>query len=270
MIKIEFDEKDISKYVEQFKVQKKPFYHPVGNEVQIFENAKKNGQSVMLLGPTGSGKSRFVDFMAYQHGMPCITIPGYESVFIPGPLYIGAKIQAYTHLEEILEMNEDVLPLCHTLADWRRELHVGEIGEVIRPGKDFMFIVSMNPGAAYQKAARRFPKPSLAQRFVGIEFSYVRGEQGVDIIVNESGIDLKLARQLDMLAKTIDELHRSQEYAGSLKESIGYHSLIKAAQQIVSGTPSYEACHACISVVLSHDQTVIEAVDKLIKTNVRG
>ncbi len=282
-IRVMFSPEDAQATITQNTLTREPYYTQQHNEIAVFERAYKNRQAVALLGPTGCGKSRFVEHMAFKLQRPILTIPGYESVdagtvigsvmatggesiFIPGKLYKGAKINAFVHMEEILEMNPDVLPLAHEVSDWRRRLEVDDTGETIQTEEGFMFVVSMNPGAAYQKPQKRFPKPSFIQRFVAIRMGYVRGQTGQNILVKEGKILHDMAVHLDTLARKIDTVHDSREYAGTLHESIGYHALINTALQISAGTPPHDAVHDCISSVLSHDIKVINAIDDLAKT----
>jgi len=285
-IEIALTDEEIRQYAEHHRIIEKPFYQPRGNEITLFENAITEGQAVALLGPTGCGKSRFAEYMAHKHDKPIFTISGFESVdageilgtpmatgtgtkFFPGDLYIGAKTGGYVHAEEILEMNEDVLPLFHGITDWRRRLTVKDTGEVIPLQKESMIIISMNPGTAYQKASKRFPKPSFIQRFVVIPFQYIRGEEGAHILHKETGIEEKIARKLNMLAENIDKSQASGQWA-SVRESAGYHALRNTALQIKAGTPPLEAIDSGISRTLTHDEQIIDAINDLAKGIFKG
>src|SRR3989344_887092 len=197
-LKIKFTKVDEKKAIEQNQPRKDLFYEPQGNEVRDFEASYKRGRSIALIGPTGSGKSRFFEYMAAKHERPYILVAGEEStdagtvigspyiegdstVFIPGPLYVGTKIGAFTALEEVLEMKNDVLPFLHPLTDKRRRLVVNDLNEIIEPPKGFMFAVMFNPGLAYQSASKRWPKPSFIQRYSVIRLEHIRGEKGAEI-----------------------------------------------------------------------------------------
>ena len=282
---IAFTNEDKEKAREQYKLKDVPFYKPQGSEIILFENAIETKQAVALLGPTGCGKSRFLEYMAAKHERPYIIIPGEESVdagtvvgspyvignssvYMPGPLFVGCKIGAIVGLEEVLEMKKDVLPFLHSLTDKRRRLVINDINTVINPDeeeKGFMLAIAFNPGSAYQTALNTFPKPSFIQRFTTIQFKYARGDAGVEIIMKEApGVSEKVARALDRIAIEVDKMLENGD-APNMKESIGYHALIKAAQQIEKKTPPIVACNACISSVLSHDKEVVNVVDDLVR-----
>ena len=220
--------------------------------------------------------------MARKHRRPYILVAGEEttdaasiigspyvvgetSAFLPGPLFIGCSIGAFVGLEEVLEMRPDVLPALHPLTDRRRRLVVNDINTVLEPVDGFTLGISFNPGRAYQSAQKAFPKPSFIQRFTVIPFHYARGEKGTTILLREAqGIDKGLANRLMKLAEEIDTIHKRNSFP-NMRESIGYHALVKAAEQIRDGTPVFDACHSCISLVLSPDQDVVIAVDDLVR-----
>ncbi len=283
-LRTEWSEEIAERITISHTIPREPYYKPQGHEVDIFNRAYQGRQAIALFGPTGSGKNRLVEHMGYKLKRPVITIHGERGVdatelvggvytelngsfYMPGPLYMGAKTGAIIHLEEVLEMESDVLTLLHSLTDWRRVLEVKLTGETIEL-ENGMIVISMNPGKAYQKAEKRFPKPSLAQRFVGIHLGYMRGTEAVNIIAKESGCEERTAYALNALAIAIDEMHKGQEYSGSLPESVGFHALINAGKQIKAGTGTREACQVCIANVLSHEEEVREAIMKLVKDKV--
>src|SRR3989338_5922528 len=210
------------------------FYLPQEQEVDVFQRAHKAGQVVELFGPTGSGKNTLVKYMAGKLQRPLITIPGQrgvdaaqligsiytqlnETFFMPGQLYTGIQIEAIIHLEEILEMEPDVLTLLHQVTDERRELDIKITGETLKL-KKAMIVYSMNPGAGYQKPDKRFPKPSLVQRGIGMHLGYIRGPNAIKIIQKKSGCTQEQAKQLNDLAIAIDEIHSKEEHSGALPE----------------------------------------------------
>ncbi len=274
-----FEEKDQVRAQEQYAVQREIFYEPLGNEVTIFENAFKARQAVALIGPTGAGKSRFLEHMAQCHQRPYILIAGEEttdaasivgspyvigntSAFLPGPLFVACSIGAFVGLEEILEMRPDVLPALHALTDKRRKLVVNDINTVLEPREGFMLAISFNPGQAYQTAQKAFPKPSFIQRFTVIPFHYARGKKGTTILTRVSGVEQGIAERLVQIAEEVDKLHERNSFP-NMRESIGYHALVKAAEQIKQGTRPFDACHSCLSLVLSSDSSVVTAVDDI-------
>jgi nitric oxide reductase NorQ protein len=171
--------------IEKIK-QKVPYYLPVYKEVEIFEQAAKNKLPFLLKGPTGTGKSRFVEFMAFTLNRPLITIScheetsstdligrfiikGAETLWLDGPLTTGVKQGAIVYLDEVAEARPDVIVAIHSLTDHRRELFIDKLGKTIKANEDFMLVASFNPG--YQRGFKEL-KPSTRQRFVALSFAY--------------------------------------------------------------------------------------------------
>ena len=163
-----------------------PYYHSVGKEIEDFEHSFENKIPFLLKGPTGTGKSRFIEFMAHKLGKKLITIScheetsstdligryiikGSETVWLDGPLTTAVKNGAIIYLDEIAEARPDVIVAIHSLTDHRRELYIDKLGENIKAHEDFMLVAAFNPG--YQRGFKEL-KPSTRQRFAAISFHH--------------------------------------------------------------------------------------------------
>src|SRR5690606_33253918 len=197
-----------------------PYYLPVGDEVEICEAACERELPVMLKGPTGVGKTRFLRYMAHRLGRPLITvachddltasdllgrylIKGDETVWIDGPLTYAARIGAICYLDEIVEARKDTTVVIHPLTDDRRRLRLEKTGELIVAPPEFLLVISYNPG--YQSLMKNL-KPSTRQRFVAIDFNFPPPEVETEIVVHESGVDRATAEALVKLAGLIRNL----------------------------------------------------------------
>ena len=180
-----------------------PYYHPVSKEMEVFEQCYKNKIPVLLKGPTGSGKSRFIEFMTSQLGKRLITIScheetsstdligrfiikGAETVWLDGPLTMAVKEGAVIYLDEVAEARPDVIVAIHSLTDHRRELFIDKLGQTIRAHEDFMLVASFNPG--YQRGFKEL-KPSTRQRFAALSFNYPVAKIETEILVNETAVE---------------------------------------------------------------------------------
>ncbi|MCK6692897.1 MAG: AAA family ATPase, partial [Thermoanaerobaculia bacterium] len=177
-----------------------PYYKATGREIEVFEHAWRNKLPILLKGPTGTGKSRFVEHMAYQLGKPLITIScheetsstdligrfiikGAETEWLDGPLTTAVRQGAIIYLDEIAEARPDVIVAIHPLTDHRRELFIDKLGQTLRAHKDFMLVASFNPG--YQRGFKEL-KPSKRQRFVALSFQYPDPKLEAEILTNET------------------------------------------------------------------------------------
>ncbi|MEX2373539.1 MAG: AAA family ATPase, partial [Dehalococcoidia bacterium] len=192
--------------VEDFRITDEPFYLPIKDEVQLFETAYERRIPVLLKGPTGAGKTRFVEYMSWrlhnqdarshEEGVPLITVAchedltasdlvgrylleGEETRWIDGPISRAAKVGAICYLDEIVEARKDTTVLIHPLTDYRRLLPVEKRGELLEAGDGFLLVMSYNPG--YQSALKDL-KHSTRQRFIAIEFGYPPRDQEAEII----------------------------------------------------------------------------------------
>src|SRR6187401_2944429 len=191
-----------------------PFYRAVRNEVEVFRAAARRGLPVLLKGPTGCGKTRFVEAMAYELGRNLITVAGHEdltsadlvgrfllkggeTVWVDGPLTRAVREGSIFYLDEVVEARQDTTVVIHPLADHRRELPVDRLGTTLRAAPGFQLVISYNPG--YQSVLKNL-KESTRQRFIAIELGYPAPEIETEVVAYEAGIDIETARSLVKLA----------------------------------------------------------------------
>lgn len=256
-----------------FFIEQEPFYVSTENEVEIFASAWKTKLPVMLKGPTGCGKTRFVQHMAWQLKRPLITVACHEDLFasdllgryllkdeetvwVDGPLTQAARMGAICYLDEIVEARKDTTVVIHPLTDDRRMLSIDKKGEVLRAHPDFMLVISYNPG--YQSVLKDL-KQSTRQRFVGMQFGYPEADNETRIVAGEGGIDLEVARRLVTLAGKIRNIREQ-----GLTEGASTRLLIYAAQLIRSGIDLKSACRTAICLPLTDDERLQETLDDLI------
>ncbi|MFC6670756.1 CbbQ/NirQ/NorQ/GpvN family protein [Marinobacterium aestuariivivens] len=229
-------------------------YLPQHNEVELFRHAAGSRLPVLLKGPTGCGKTRFVQHMAEQLNRPLITIACHDDLtaadlvgrhligadgtyWQDGPLTRAVREGAICYLDEVVEARKDTTVVLHPLSDHRRELPIDRTGELLRAHPDFMLVISYNPG--YQNLIKGL-KPSTRQRFVALSFDYPTPEREVVILCQEAGIDKQTATQLVALGNDLRRL-KDQD----LEEAASTRLLIYCALMIGSGTPVGDACRAC-------------------------
>lgn len=249
-----------------------PYYHAVGKEIAVFEQTFKNKIPLLLKGPTGTGKSRFIEFMAYQLDKTLITIScheetsatdligrfiikGAETVWLDGPLTTAVKTGAIIYLDEIAEARPDVIVAIHSLTDHRRELFIDKLGETIKANEDFMLVASFNPG--YQRGFKEL-KPSTRQRFVAISFDYPEPNIETEIVVKESNLIEGEAKKLVKIAHKIRNLTEL-----GLTETVSTRLLVDAAKLIHSGLPKRLAVKVAIVEPLTDDKEVTVALTDL-------
>jgi nitric oxide reductase NorQ protein len=249
-----------------------PYYHQVGKEIEVFEHAYKNKIPFLLKGPTGTGKSRFIEFMSHKLEKKLITIAcheetsatdligryiikGTETLWIDGPLTKAVKEGAIIYLDEIAEARPDVIVAIHSLTDHRRELYIDKLGETIKAHNDFMLVASFNPG--YQKGFKEL-KPSTKQRFVAMSFSYPDEKIETDILVNETNIDKAIAKKLVNIGNKIRNLTEL-----GLTETASTRLLVDAAKLIHSGLPKRLSVKVAIVEPLTDDLEIINALRDL-------
>lgn len=251
----------------------RPFYQAVGNEESIFKNCHATKLPILLKGPTGCGKSRFVDAMAFDLGQPVITvacnedtsatdligrflIKGNETVWQDGPLTRAVRTGSILYLDEVIEAREDVIVLIHSLSDYRRLLYIDALAETIKAPDSFQLVLSYNPG--YQKSFKEL-KPSTRQRFVALNFNYPKAEVEAAIIQKETGVGEKVARSLVALGSKI----RSLSELG-LAESVSTRLMVNAAVLIKNGMEAREACDVAIAYALTDDADATRALKDLV------
>lgn len=245
------------------------FYVPIKDECEIFEAAYKRSLPVMLKGPTGCGKTRFVAHMAEKLGRKLYTVAchddltaadltgryllhGNETVWVDGPLTRAAREGAICYLDEVVEARKDVTVVLHPLTDDRRVLPLERTGELIKAAPGFMLVVSYNPG--YQSILKGL-KPSTRQRFIGMEFDFPPAKQEIAIIVGESGLDKHNCTLLVQLA------HRFRAMKGQdLEEGVSTRLLIYCACLIADGMPLETAITAALIEPLTDEADVKEAL----------
>lgn len=249
-----------------------PYYHPIAKEAEVFEQCYKNKIPVLLKGPTGTGKSRFVEFMAFQLSKNLITIScheetsstdligrfiikGAETIWLDGPLTTAVKEGAIIYLDEIAEARPDVIVAIHSLTDHRRELFIDKLGQTIKAHVDFMLVASFNPG--YQRGFKEL-KPSTRQRFAALSFNYPAAKIEAEIIVNETALDETTAKQLVSIGNKIRNLKEL-----GLTETVSTRLLIDAAKLIHSGLPKRLSVRVAVVEPLTDDNDILEALTDL-------
>ena len=249
-----------------------PYYRPIGSEVQVFHYAFESRLPLLLKGPTGCGKSRFVEAMAAAVGRPLVTVAcndettatdllgrwlvrGGDTVWQDGPVTRAVRTGAVLYLDEIAEAREDVIVVLHSLSDYRRELYVDRIDETCKAPPEFMMIVSYNPG--YRRALKDL-KPSTRQRFVSLAFGYPTPEVEVEIVCAESAVDPQSARRLVNLAGKI----RALEELG-LAETVSTRLLVGAGVLIRQGLAPRLACNVAVVQPLTDDPESAAALQDL-------
>ncbi|MDP1610470.1 MAG: CbbQ/NirQ/NorQ/GpvN family protein [Sulfuritalea sp.] len=254
-------------------LDREPYYHALGDELEVFSAAAKSCLPVMLKGPTGCGKTRFVEHMAWRLKRPLVTVAchddlttadlvgrylivGDETVWMDGPLTAAVRAGAICYLDEIVEARKDTTVVIHPLTDSRRALPVEKRGEYIEAPPDFMLVISYNPG--YQSVLKEM-KPSTRQRFVALDFDYPEADIEARIVAHEGGVDADTAQKLVKLGG----LTRKLKGAG-LDEGAGTRLLVHAAQLIASGMNPAIACTAAIARPLADETDTRDALDDLI------
>jgi len=264
---------------EEFIITEEPYYLPLGDEVEVFTSAYRARLPVLLKGPTGCGKTRFVEFMTYRLGndlglsIPLITVAchedltgsdlvgryllkGEETLWVDGPLTRAVKNGAICYLDEIVEARKDTTVLIHPLADYRRILPIEKRGEILEANENFLLVISFNPG--YQSVLKNL-KHSTRQRFVAIEFHYPAKEVEARIIAHESGVDFDTAMDLAKLGEKVRNL-RDQ----GLEEGVSTRLLIYAGQLIVQGIKPRRACEIAVAQAVADEADVVKGIKEVI------
>jgi len=266
------DETDLN--TGNYLIEKEPYYLKSKNEVEIFKAAYDARLPVMLKGPTGCGKTRYVEYMAYQLKRPLITVACHEDLFasdligryllksnetvwVDGPLTNAVRIGAICYLDEIVEARKDTTVVIHPLTDNRRTLSIDKKGEILRAHKDFMMVISYNPG--YQSVLKDL-KQSTRQRFVALEFNYPKAEKEAEIVSREGNIETETAVRLVTLAEKIRNIREH-----GLAEGASTRLLIYAARLIKRGMSLHQACKTAICLPLTDDERLQETLNDLIE-----
>ena len=257
---------------DEYFIDQEPYYEPVADEIEIFESAYRNHLPVLLKGPTGCGKTRFMEHMAWRLRRPLITVSchddltasdlvgrflvkGGETSWVDGPLALAVRAGGICYLDEIVEARKDTMVVIHPLADDRRVLPMEKLGELLEATPEFCLAISYNPG--YQSVMKDL-KQSTRQRFVALEFDYPDAELEQRIVENETGIAPEQARQLVKFA------HMTRNLKGSgLDEGASTRLLVHAAKLMVSGVEPVAACRSAIAQALTDDADMLAAVNEL-------
>ena len=278
--------------IEEFYVADEPFYVPTSDEIEIFESAYRQRVPILLKGPTGTGKTRFVEHMAWRlteslsppksksassngsgQKLPLITVACHEDLtasdlvgrylldadgtrWIDGPLTRAVKSGGICYLDEIVEARKDTTVIIHPLTDHRRSLTIDKLGTVINAADGFLLVVSYNPG--YQNALKDL-KHSTRQRFVALEFDFPDEETEAQIIAHESGCDLDTAERLARLGLKIRNLREH-----GLEEGASTRMLIYAGRLIKEGVSHRRACQVSVTWGITDDPLVQRSIDEVV------
>ena len=260
---------------QQYIIKDEPYYESVGNEIELYEAAYNARMPMMLKGPTGCGKSRFVEYMAYKLGRPLITVACNEDMtasdlvgrflldadgtkWQDGPLTTAARIGAMCYLDEVVEARQDTTVVIHPLTDHRRTLPLDKRGELIEAHPDFQLVISYNPG--YQSLMKDL-KQSTKQRFGALDFDYPAEDIEVQIVARESGVDKATAEKLVQIS------HRARNLKGhGLDEGISTRLLVYAGQLISKGVEPAAACSMTMVTPLTDDPDMRDTLDAAVQT----
>ncbi len=261
--------------VEKYKVTNEPYYLPIKQEVELFEAAYAARLPVMLKGPTGCGKTRFVEYMAYLMNRPLITVAchedlsatdlvgrflleGEETVWHDGPLTTAVRSGAICYLDEVVEARKDTVVIIHPLTDDRRRLPIEKRGTVIEAPPEFMLVVSYNPG--YQSILKDL-KQSTRQRFVAMEFDYPSPEAEAAIVAKEGEIDEQTAQDLVKIGQKVRNLR-----GHGLEEGVSTRLLIYAAQMIAKGISPINAAEVALCSPITDDRELQRSIREIVTT----
>ena len=261
--------------VEKYKVANEPYYLPIKQEVELFEAAYAAKLPAMLKGPTGCGKTRFVEYMAYRLGRPLITVAchedlsstdlvgrflleGEETIWHDGPLTSAVRAGAICYLDEVVEARKDTVVIIHPLTDDRRRLPIEKRGTVLDAPPEFMLVVSYNPG--YQSILKDL-KQSTRQRFVAMEFDYPPPDAEAEIVAKEGGIDMDTATDLVKIGQKVRNLR-----GHGLEEGVSTRLLIYAAQMIAKGISPINAAEVAICSPITDDRELQRSIREIVTT----
>ncbi len=255
-----------------FRIPNRPNYIPQGNEEAVFRAAHAACMPLILKGPTGCGKTRFLEHMAFSLSLPLITVSCHEdltasdlmgrfllkndrTIWQDGPVTLAARHGALCYLDEIVEARKDTTVIIHSLTDDRRALYLDKTGEIVRAHPDFMMILSYNPG--YQSIVKDL-KQSTKQRFAGISFSYPSVETESEIIRTESGLGNEDSRKLAEMGVKIRQLK-----GFGLDEGVSTRLLVYVARLIRAGLPPLRAVTHAISQSITDEAEVVESIQNI-------
>ena len=279
--------------IEEYTIDEEPYYLPVRDEIEVFTAAYEQKIPVLLKGPTGCGKTRFIEYMAWRlgrpitamggssngadreggGGKPLVTIAAHEDLtasdlvgryllegeetkWIDGPLTRAVKTGAICYLDEVVEARKDTTVLIHPLTDHRRLLPIEKRGQIISAADGFLLVISYNPG--YQSALKDL-KHSTRQRFIAMEFDYPNKDMEAEIVQQESGVD---AASADSLARLAEKVRNLKEHG--LQEGVSTRLLIYAGRLINGGVEPRRACSVAVAEALTDDLAVQRSINEII------
>jgi len=265
---------DARKTIDQFRVRARPNYIPQNDEEEVFRTAFDSDIPLIIKGPTGCGKTRFIEYMAHVLDLPLVTVSCHEdltagdlvgrylfkdeqTVWQDGPLTLAVRYGGICYLDEIVEARKDTTVIIHSLTDDRRILYVDKTGEVIRAAPDFMMVLSYNPG--YQSIVKDL-KHSTKQRFASLTFTHPAIDVESRIIQTETGLSEAEGRRLaEMGAKT-------RELKGfGLDEGVSTRLLVYVGRLMKAGLDPLKACNAAITQTLTEEAEVAESINHIVK-----
>ena len=278
--------------IEEYQLEEEPYYVPIHDEVELFEAAYKSRLPLIFKGPTGCGKTRFVEYMSYKLGLeltkvtkddsdnsgvnlPLVTIAchedltgsdlvgrylleGDQTVWLDGPLTRAVKAGGICYLDEVVEARKDTTVLIHPLTDHRRILPIEKRGELLEAAEGFLLVLSYNPG--YQSALKDL-KHSTRQRFVSIEFDYPPVDLEAQIVEHEAEVDKDISYQL---AKLCEKIRNLKEHG--LGEGASTRLLIYAGKLISEGIPPRRACQVSVNWAITDDQSLQQSITEIISS----
>src|SRR3990167_6630024 len=279
--------------IEEYILREEPFYIPVSDEVELFEAAYGRKIPVLLKGPTGCGKTRFIEYMAFKlhrpltivrdvtetdensssGGLPLVTVACHEDLtasdlvgryllegdstrWIDGPLTRAVKAGGICYLDEIVEAPKDTTVLIHPLTDHRRALPIEKLGQIVEARDGFLLVISYNPG--YQSALKDL-KHSTRQRFISIEFTHPKKELEAKIIAHESGVAEEIAQDLAKLGEKVRNLREH-----GLAEGVSTRLLVYTGKLIQRGIPARRACQVGVVWALTDDADVQRSIEEVV------
>jgi nitric oxide reductase NorQ protein len=260
--------------IDEFRVDFQPNYIAQGDEEQSFRVAFATKIPLIIKGPTGCGKTRFIEHMAYALDLPLITVSCHEdltaadlvgryllkddqTVWQDGPLTLAVRYGGICYLDEIVEARKDTTVIIHSLTDDRRILYIDKTGEVIRAHKNFMMVLSYNPG--YQSIVKDL-KQSTKQRFASLAFDHPTVEVEARIIESETNLEADTSRRLAEMGQKIRELK-----GFGLEEGVSSRLLVYVGRLMVGGLGAVEACRHAISQTLTEEAEVAESINNIVK-----
>ncbi|MBI5938271.1 MAG: CbbQ/NirQ/NorQ/GpvN family protein [Betaproteobacteria bacterium] len=265
----------MSNIIDQYRIEQEPYYRSVTDEVELYEAAYSVRMPMMLKGPTGCGKSRFVEYMAWKLGKPLITVACNEDMtasdlvgrflldangttWQDGPLAIAARHGAICYLDEVVEARQDTTVVIHPLTDHRRTLPLEKKGELIHAHPDFQLVISYNPG--YQSLMKDL-KQSTKQRFGALDFDYPEHGIESEIVAHETGVAKEVAEKLVSIAE------RARNLKGhGLDEGISTRMLVYAGNLIAKGVEPKNACRVALVRPITDDPDMRDALDAAVTT----